>query len=254
LEINAQKSKVVIFTHRYGVTLDQPLLYKNSALPVVDSVKYLGVYLDSKLSWSTHLQKKIFSANHLQFIAKKYLADRHGGLNTLLTSWIFTSIVRPKLLYASLVWASSATSRKCNISKLEKIYRSSARAITGTSKCAPLASTSVMANIEPILISVQRSALMSNYLVQSTSSKSPITTKGKFTPHTLYGKHLESHILKDQFPLIDRTLKPYFNIDRKFKIVINQDTDIESFHSLEGCSLVYTDGSRCNDKGRSGSG
>ena len=58
LQINAHKSKIIIFTHRHNVTLDQPILYQGTPLPVSTTVKYLGVHLDSTLSWNTHLEKR----------------------------------------------------------------------------------------------------------------------------------------------------------------------------------------------------
>jgi hypothetical protein len=78
LEINTTKSKILIFTHRHNVSLDQPLTYRDTPLPVVNTVKYLGVHLDSRLSWTPHLRNTIISVN-IQQSKMKQATARHWG-------------------------------------------------------------------------------------------------------------------------------------------------------------------------------
>ena len=61
-----------------------------------DEVKYLGVMLDSKLTWKTHINKKIASAKGIMV---KRLTEMRGTFNTKpkLVKWAYTGVVRPKL-------------------------------------------------------------------------------------------------------------------------------------------------------------
>ena len=92
LEINTSKSVNVIFTHRHNVELDKPLLYCGTPLPINATVKYLGVHLDSKPTWSTHIQTKLLAAN-IQQAKMKMITSRHWGLSPATTSYVgFTEV------------------------------------------------------------------------------------------------------------------------------------------------------------------
>ena len=62
-------------------------------------VKYLGVTLDKKLSWRTHINHKINTCKAMLLnITNKY---RHTHkAKPKLMKWIYTGVIRPKLTYA----------------------------------------------------------------------------------------------------------------------------------------------------------
>ena len=56
LKFNTDKTKVMIFTRRRN--FDRPILtLDGKILEYVDSYKYLGVILDSKLNWKQHIKE-----------------------------------------------------------------------------------------------------------------------------------------------------------------------------------------------------
>jgi hypothetical protein len=57
LNISPHKTAVVPFTNRRKLEGLGPLMLHGKQLQMLDEVKYLGVTLDSKLSWNQHLQK-----------------------------------------------------------------------------------------------------------------------------------------------------------------------------------------------------
>ena len=67
---------------------------------------YLGVQMDSKLTWNAHF-------NIVVTKAKSYLCQLVGTLRNCwgpqpkLVRWIFTAVVKPRMTYAALVWAQS---------------------------------------------------------------------------------------------------------------------------------------------------
>ena len=78
-------------------------------LPVVHEVKLLGVYLNSELTWSTHVEKIIKKANKSIFIlikAKKF----HLSLKSLVT--LYQWYVRTALEYAAPVWHPGLTEQQ----------------------------------------------------------------------------------------------------------------------------------------------
>ena len=55
LKFSPQKTVAIIFTRANKLILPRKLRMNNEEIEYTTEVKYLGVHLDSKLSWSTHL-------------------------------------------------------------------------------------------------------------------------------------------------------------------------------------------------------
>ena len=252
LQINTTKSVVVIFTHRKNVTLDQPLIYNGTPLPIQTTVKYLGVHLDSKLTWSTHLQNKLLAAN-IQQAKLKVITARHWGLSPATVSWIYKSITRPQLLYGSLVWGNSILQYKTNNRKIQKICNTAARTVSGTSKFSPIGPTSVIANLEPLDLSIRRSALTTFHRLSTPSPEQSLKSKGKLTPHSLYSHNLLHSILGSDSTPIDKVSTPFCNVDRKYVVHVDSSIDMSSFQLLPDSTLIFTDGSKSSN-GATGSG
>lgn len=94
----------------------------SSTLKQVNSYKYLGVTITSRLSWNSHIDNICSSA------FKKLCFLRHKLRNSpshikLLT---YNTYIRPKLEYASVVWDPFT---KLNIDKLERVQRKAVRFI-----------------------------------------------------------------------------------------------------------------------------
>ena len=60
-KLNASKSVEVVFTNRPFVHI--PLLLGETEIPNDKIAKYLGLHLDSRLRWGTHIQKKSLNCN-----------------------------------------------------------------------------------------------------------------------------------------------------------------------------------------------
>ena len=67
------------------------------------SVKYLGVHIDSKPTWSTHIAQKTLKALSTLWMCKSAISHTWGlGLRQIL--WILQSIIHPAFLHGALVW------------------------------------------------------------------------------------------------------------------------------------------------------
>ena len=93
----------------------------------VPFAKDLGVYLDQRLSYDTHITKTVSSCfNQLVHINRiKHVLDR-PTLLLLIKRFVFT-----KLFYCSSVWANTF---KANIHKLQLVQNFAARIILGLKK------------------------------------------------------------------------------------------------------------------------
>ena len=93
-------------------------------LDLVDAAKYLGVYIDSKISFNTHVDAVAKKANSTRAFLSRNLS--HCSRKIKETS--YKTFVRPIAEYAASAW-DPHTQR--NIKKIEQIQRSSARFVTG---------------------------------------------------------------------------------------------------------------------------
>ena len=93
LVFNPQKTVVVLFSRRRK---PPPLCLHigGKDLDFSNEVKYLGVTLDKKLMWQTHIRNKIANAKKLLMFLLNAVRTNRGPCPKL-SKWAYTGIVRP---------------------------------------------------------------------------------------------------------------------------------------------------------------
>ena len=128
INFNPTKSIAKIFTLKH-FTNPPPLKLSNSDIPWAPQnspVKYLGLYLDTRLTWTEHVKRKIQQAiNKIHQL--KPLINRHKTLSLENSILLYKTIIRPILLYACPVWL---TTSKTNINKIQITQNKYLRIIT----------------------------------------------------------------------------------------------------------------------------
>jgi hypothetical protein len=103
LNVNADKTYMVLFTKRRNVEgFFAPRLF-DTELILNNQVKYLGVTLDSKLNWKFHMDNRTRKASIAYWQCRKVIG-KTWDLQPKVVYWIYTSVIRPMLTYAALVW------------------------------------------------------------------------------------------------------------------------------------------------------
>lgn len=126
MNFNAPKCKILRITNkRKPITASYTI--HGQELELVDAAKYLGVYLDSKLSFNTHVDAVTKKANSTRAFLSRNLS--HCSRNIKETS--YKTFVRPMVEYAATAW-DPHTQR--NVKKIEQTQRSAARFVTGNYK------------------------------------------------------------------------------------------------------------------------
>lgn len=123
--LNTEKCTAKIFTLRRPS--DPPeLILKNKELkwnPASEAVKYLGVYLDRRLTWNYHINNKL-TQTYARLAMLYPIVNRKSSLKPETTVLIHKTILRPLLMYGCEVWgAASATKRKKLQSFQNKVLR-----------------------------------------------------------------------------------------------------------------------------------
>ncbi len=140
LSLNISKTNFVIF-HPYNKPLKELITIKinKKAISEEKYVKYLGVLVDSSLSWKPHIDniaKKISRAIGIMYKIRYYV-------NRKILMNLYYSLIYPHLLYAILLWGSAF---KTHINKVTILQKKVVRLITFQDKFygykGPLAHTS----------------------------------------------------------------------------------------------------------------
>ena len=104
LSLNIEKTNFVVF-HPYNKPLRQKITLKihKSAISEKDHVKYLGIMIDSTLTWKVHIDN--VSTKISKSIGLLYKIRHFVNLKIMRT--LYYSLVYPYLIYAIEVWGSA---------------------------------------------------------------------------------------------------------------------------------------------------
>lgn len=119
IKINIDKTKAIFFSRKRKpchLPHRNLKLYNNEIAWENESICYLGIHLDKKLLFKSHLSKTINKINF--FIRLLYpLINRNSELNTPNKILIYKTIFRSILLYGFPIWKNAA---KSNLDVLQK--------------------------------------------------------------------------------------------------------------------------------------
>ena len=184
LHINLKKSKFMYFkapNRKHETAIDSfTLKYDDTPLQRVKSIKFLGVYIDESLNWSTHLAhvaKKLANVNGVLYQIRKTVP------RILLVS-IFNALIQSHLSYGISVWGCGG-----DTAKLQKLFVAQKKAIR-------------------TVFGVRR---IKKHLVGNT--KSTFNENNTLTVHNLYVKS----VLSETYPIMyytnhPRSLSDNFNV------------------------------------------
>ena len=123
-----KQTQEIIFSRKKNAATHPPLFFNNSGIKLSSIQKHLGLPLDSKLSFSEHINDKIHQANKGVGLLRK--VQTILPRNSLLT--IYKSFIRPLLDYTDVIYdqPSNASFSK----KIGSVQYNAALAITGAIK------------------------------------------------------------------------------------------------------------------------
>jgi exonuclease III len=115
IALNPQKCEAKIFSLR-KFHVEENIQIHNNAIPWNDNartVKYLGVLLDTKLTYKHHINSKLNQANSR--LAQMYpVINKNSSIKTKCALLIYKGIFRPLLTYACPVWGPCLPRSKLN--------------------------------------------------------------------------------------------------------------------------------------------
>ncbi|GFV22496.1 RNA-directed DNA polymerase from mobile element jockey [Trichonephila clavipes] len=126
IKVNASKSACLMFTSRprlpVGLT---PVQIFGQPVPWVRVAKYLGLFLDAKLTFAHHIEQTRKKAQAVHAVLKR-LISRRSKLAIRHKVLLYKSIIRPVMSYGSQIWGSAGM---CHLKKLHTLTNSFLRQI-----------------------------------------------------------------------------------------------------------------------------
>jgi ribonuclease HI len=265
--LNGDKSTGIVFTKKH-INNSPTLSINNVNIPFQNAVKYLGIYLDSQLTWTKHIDYVVDRCKPRLNLLRS-IAGRHWGAtqNTLLA--VYRSLIRSICDYGSILFQHAAN---YNLNKLSTIQYKSLLTCLGAMKGTSLASLLIESNELPFHLRTKAAELKYLYKIKSTSghaasclfidqydfnlgkkfkSKYRITweqaneTIQFFTSNNIVPVYPPWIVVQNH--LVDLTLESKYNKDTTIKNVISTVCCDYITSTFQNCTEIYTDASISND-------
>jgi hypothetical protein len=126
IAINVSKSTAMLFTRRH-IQKPRPVQLFGEPILWVDAARYLGVILDTRLTWSSHVDQVRKKAVQRMGVLGP-LQHRRNGLSKGNGILLYKQLIRLMMDYGCPVWRFAARS---HVKKLQVIQSKCLRAATG---------------------------------------------------------------------------------------------------------------------------
>jgi len=124
IEINEQKCKHITFTLNRQTC---PLSTNNTQIPQVNEVTYLGVHLDTRLTWRRHIERKKVHQK-LEASSFHWILNARSPLRLDYKVLLYNSTLKPIWTYSSQLWGNASSS---NIDIIQRVQSKILQTITG---------------------------------------------------------------------------------------------------------------------------
>lgn len=125
IKVNEQKSTHV--THTLKRSECPPVYLNNVQIPQADGARYLGLHLDSKLTWKKHIMNK---RKELDLKIKKmyWLFGKKSPLSLANKILLYKAVIKPVWTYGIELWGCSC---KSNVNIIQRFQSKALRTIAG---------------------------------------------------------------------------------------------------------------------------
>ena len=131
--ISSSKSQYMVFGFKRKIP-DLNLVMNGHPLERVKVFKFLGLWMDERLTWKTHIEKVQCKCEKVNNILRS-LAGSDWGAERETLHMIYQAMIRSTLDYGSVVFGAAAKSHLC---KLDRIQSKALRVCSGAFKTTPI--------------------------------------------------------------------------------------------------------------------
>ncbi|KAI3351750.1 hypothetical protein L3Q82_020590, partial [Scortum barcoo] len=118
LQLNTSKTKELVIDFGRSRPRPRPVLLEGAEVEAVDSYKYLGLWLDNKLDWTTHTSHLYGKTQSRMYFLRRL---RSFNICSKLLQMFYQSVIASVLFYTVVCWGGSIS--KKDTSRLDKLIR-----------------------------------------------------------------------------------------------------------------------------------
>jgi len=120
IQVNTEKSKVVLFCQHKSVPDLPNITMFGSDMPYSDQVKYLGLTYDKKLTWKPHIRQVRDKAKGCLRSLRPMLSY-NSTLNSSNKLLLYLTIIRPAITYGCTTWGYAAKTYIADLQRIQNI-------------------------------------------------------------------------------------------------------------------------------------
>ena len=154
-----QKCTAIFFHKKKKFTEPEKVRMNGAEIPYQKHVKFLGVFLDSKLSFKYHLKQKIAKAKQNIMMVRNGTGVLWGPTCASL-KWAYNGIVIPTVTFGSIIWSRAAADGQI-IQKLSRLNRLISACMFPMRRGTPTAALEIILNLPPVDLVIKERALNS---------------------------------------------------------------------------------------------
>ncbi len=156
LKFSAAKTVAVMFTRKRKWDTNARPKMDGIEIPFSSNAKYLGVLMNSRLTWNDHVSNKIKKCK-AKIMQIRAAVGIKWGPNPRLMLWAYQGIVVPALTYGSLVWGNRITNAFDG--KFSKLNRLALVGLGPMRPSTPTAGLEIIANQPPLELRIREEGL-----------------------------------------------------------------------------------------------
>lgn len=226
LNFAPHKTNAMLLTRK--LKYDPPTLYMSGKkLNLVEELKLLGLIIDRKLNFKSHMSATCKKAADI-YKQLAHAAKVTWGLNGEITRTIYLAVIEPIVMYASSVW-SPTTDLQMVKDQLNTLQRGFAQKICKAYRTVSLTSALTLSGLLPLDLRIQEAASL--YEAKKKCSQDYLPPD----------KELEQNIGYLEHP------HPSSLIPTEYELLENMDPETLDAHQITG-PQIYTDGSKIEGK------
>ena len=148
VQFDDSKSELIYFESKKIMSTNSIILPNGTVLKPQNMIKSLGIWIDRKLTFKTHIEKRLASATRV-FHSISRLQNFEWGLASMATRQLYQTCITAISDYGFEIWWND---QKSYAEKFQKLQNLKLRKILETFKTSSITVMKIEANIQPIEI------------------------------------------------------------------------------------------------------
>jgi hypothetical protein len=248
LKLNENKTVAVMFTlKRTKLSKYKQIMVNNQKIKYSTDDKYLGITLDSKLTFRKHLTSKLAKSKRLIFAIKSCTSNQKGP-NLSLTRLAYKMLVIPVMTYGCHIFANKLGNENIQL-QLQQLNRLAALSLGSVPRSSPTLSLEVLYNLKPLELVMENIALRTHMRI--TQDPNRVQLWDGIGANTTNG-----HLRYWQTKLEQYNINTPVDRDKIIKVKVwNNNFKVPDFettrndaHDMFDQFVCYTDGSKQNNQ------